>query len=144
MKPLGTVLGAPDLVVLTLTEFAEQLRRIARGSDLPMMVDADHGYGNALNVMRTVEELEASGVSALMIEDTVLPAPFGGKDEGAETRRLRPPPTRLLAVTLSTRIQMPTDPRFPKRCRRELRGTWRTRSCPGPGRPESRADWCTS
>jgi oxaloacetate decarboxylase len=78
----GTVLGAPDLVVLTLTEFADQLRRITRGSDLPMMVDADHGYGNALNVMRTVEELEAAGVSALMIEDTVLPTPFGGKDEG--------------------------------------------------------------
>jgi carboxyvinyl-carboxyphosphonate phosphorylmutase len=65
-----------------LTEFADQLRRITRASDLPMMVDADHGYGNALNVMRTVEELEASGVSALMIEDTALPAPFGGKDEG--------------------------------------------------------------
>ena len=78
----GTVLGAPDLVLLTLTEFADQLRRITRGSDLPMMVDADHGYGNALNVMRTVEELEASGVSALMIEDTVLPTPFGGGDEG--------------------------------------------------------------
>src|SRR5262245_6243508 len=77
----AAVLGAPDLVVLTLTEFADQLRRIARGSDLPMMVDADHGYGNALNVMRTVEELEAAGVSALMIEDTVLPEPFGGTDE---------------------------------------------------------------
>ena len=77
----GTVLGAPDLVVLTLTEFADQLRRIARGSDLPLMVDADHGYGNALNVMRTVEELETSGVAALMIEDTVLPAPFGGRNE---------------------------------------------------------------
>jgi oxaloacetate decarboxylase len=78
----GTVLGAPDLVVLTLTEFAEQIRRIARGSDLPLMVDADHGYGNALNVMRTVEELETSGVAALTIEDTVLPTPFGGQDEG--------------------------------------------------------------
>jgi len=78
----GTVLGAPDLVVLTLTEFAEQIRRITRGSDLPLMVDADHGYGNALNVMRTVEELETSGVAALTIEDTVLPTPFGGKDEG--------------------------------------------------------------
>jgi carboxyvinyl-carboxyphosphonate phosphorylmutase len=77
----GTVLGAPDLVVLTLTEFAEQIRRITRGSDLPLMVDADHGYGNALNVMRTVEELEASGVSALTIEDTVLPMPFGGHGE---------------------------------------------------------------
>jgi carboxyvinyl-carboxyphosphonate phosphorylmutase len=78
----GTVLGAPDLVVLTLTEFAEQIRRIARGSALPLMVDADHGYGNALNVMRTVEELETSGVAALTIEDTVLPAPFGGVGEG--------------------------------------------------------------
>src|SRR6266851_7809012 len=78
----GTVLGAPDLVVLTLTEFADQIRRIARGSDLPIMVDGDHGYGNALNVMRTVEELETSGVAALTIEDTVLPAPFRGHDEG--------------------------------------------------------------
>src|SRR5437867_10140215 len=78
----ATVLGAPDLVVLTLTEFAEQIRRIARGSDLPLMVDADHGYGNALNVMRTVEELETAGVAALTIENTVLPIPFGGQGEG--------------------------------------------------------------
>lgn len=78
----ATVLGAPDLVVLTLTEFAEQIRRITRASDLSLMVDADHGYGNALNVMRTVEELETAGVSALTIEDTVLPTPFGGVGEG--------------------------------------------------------------
>jgi carboxyvinyl-carboxyphosphonate phosphorylmutase len=45
------------------------------------MVDADHGYGNALNVMRTVEELETAGVSALTIEDTMLPTPFGGDGE---------------------------------------------------------------
>lgn len=77
----ATVLGAPDLVVLTLTEFADQVRRIARGSDLPLMVDADHGYGNALNVMRTVDELEAAGVAALTIEDTVLPMPYGGRGE---------------------------------------------------------------
>ena len=78
----ATVLGAPDLVVLTLSEFAGQLRRITRGSDLPVMVDADHGYGNALNVMRTVEELETAGVSALTIEDSALPTPFGGHGEG--------------------------------------------------------------
>jgi carboxyvinyl-carboxyphosphonate phosphorylmutase len=76
------VLGAPDLVVLTLTEFAEQIRRITRGSDISLMVDADHGYGNALNVMRTVEELETAGVSALTIEDTPLPTPFGGQGDG--------------------------------------------------------------
>jgi carboxyvinyl-carboxyphosphonate phosphorylmutase len=73
-----TVLGAPDLVLLTLTEFADQARRICRAANLPLMVDADHGYGNGLNVKRTVEEVEAAGVSALTIEDTLLPAPFKG------------------------------------------------------------------
>lgn len=71
------VLGAPDLTVLTLTEFAEQARRICRATSLPLLVDADHGYGNALSVMRTVEELEVAGVAALTIEDTSLPQPFG-------------------------------------------------------------------
>jgi len=71
------VLGAPDLILLTLTEFADQARRIGRASRLPLLVDADHGYGNALNAMRTVQELEASGVAALTIEDTELPRPFG-------------------------------------------------------------------
>jgi len=73
------VLGAPDLVLITLSEFAEQARRITRACDVPLIVDADHGYGNALNVMRTVEELENAGVAALTIEDTELPAPFGAK-----------------------------------------------------------------
>ena len=73
----ATVLGAPDIVVLTLTELAEQARRIVRAAGFPLMVDADHGYGNALSVMRTVEELEAAGVAALTIEDTLLPRGFG-------------------------------------------------------------------
>jgi carboxyvinyl-carboxyphosphonate phosphorylmutase len=72
-----TVLGAPDLIVLTLTEFAQQAHRICRAGDLALLVDADHGYGNALNVARTVEELETAGVAGLSIEDTVLPAAFG-------------------------------------------------------------------
>ena len=69
------VLGAPDIVLVTLTEFAEQVRRICRATALPLMCDADHGYGNALNVKRTVEELETAGISAITIEDTLLPAP---------------------------------------------------------------------
>src|SRR5262245_16002800 len=78
-----SVLGAPDIIVLTLTEFAAQAYRINRAGNLPLMVDADHGYGNALNVKRTVEELETAGVAGLTIEDTRLPAPFGsgGKAE---------------------------------------------------------------
>ncbi len=74
-----TVLGAPDLIVLTLSEFAQQAHRICRASGLPLLVDADHGYGNALNVKRTVEELETAGVAALSVEDTELPQPFGAK-----------------------------------------------------------------
>jgi len=72
-----TILGDPDHIVLSLTEFAQQAYRICRASELPILVDADHGYGNALNVRRTVEELETAGVSALSIEDTKLPRSFG-------------------------------------------------------------------
>lgn len=80
----NTTLAAPDLIVLTLTELADQIRRIMRVSRLGLFVDADHGYGNALNVMRTVQELEHAGVSGMSIEDTALPLRFGqpeGKDE---------------------------------------------------------------
>ena len=55
------VLGDPDIALITLTELAEQMRRMSRAAALPVLVDADHGYGNALNVRRTVQELEAAG-----------------------------------------------------------------------------------
>jgi len=71
------VLGAPDLILLTLTELAEQVGRCTRAADVPLVVDGDHGYGNALNVMRTVVELDRAGAGALMIEDTDLPRPYG-------------------------------------------------------------------
>ncbi len=77
------LLGAPDLGLITLDELSGLARRICRAGELPLLVDADHGYGNALNVRRTVEELECAGVAALTIEDTMLPAPFGGADAGA-------------------------------------------------------------
>ncbi|EUB98139.1 Oxaloacetate decarboxylase [Rhizobium sp. CF080] len=74
------VLGAPDHALLTLDELAGLCRRICRRSPLPLLVDADHGYGNALNVMRCIEELETAGVSAISLEDTVLPYPFGHQE----------------------------------------------------------------
>ena len=79
----ATVLAAPDLALHTLTEFADQVRRVMRHSNLSLFVDADQGYGNALNVMRTVEELEHAGLSGLAIEDLVMPSRFGwdGPDE---------------------------------------------------------------
>ena len=71
------VLGDPDVALITLTELAEQMRRMSRAAGLPVLVDADHGYGNALNVRRTVQELETAGAAGLTIEDTLLPAAFG-------------------------------------------------------------------
>jgi oxaloacetate decarboxylase len=71
------VLGDPDVTLITLTELAEQMRRMSRAASLPVLVDADHGYGNALNVRRTVQELETSGAAGLTIEDTLLPQAFG-------------------------------------------------------------------
>src|SRR3978361_526348 len=71
------VLGDPDIALITLTELAEQMRRMSRAASLPVLVDADHGYGNALNVRRTVQELETAGAAGLTIEDTLLPQAFG-------------------------------------------------------------------
>ena len=71
------VLGDPDIALITLTELAEQMRRMSRAAALPVLVDADHGYGNALNVRRTVQELETAGAGGLTIEDTLLPQAFG-------------------------------------------------------------------
>ncbi|MGJ5181528.1 isocitrate lyase/PEP mutase family protein [Bradyrhizobium oligotrophicum] len=71
------VLGDPDIALITLTELAEQMRRMSRAAALPVLVDADHGYGNAMNVRRTVQELEAAGAAGLTIEDTLLPQAFG-------------------------------------------------------------------
>ena len=77
----AAALAAPDLTVLTLTELAGVVRSICRASDLALFVDADHGYGNALSVRRTIEELEHAGASGCSIEDTVLPARFGAKGD---------------------------------------------------------------
>jgi carboxyvinyl-carboxyphosphonate phosphorylmutase len=81
------VLGAPDVILLTLTELADQARRACRAGGVALLVDADHGYGNALNVMRTVEELENVGVAGLTIEDTLLPRAFGA---GAKPQFISP------------------------------------------------------
>ena len=71
------VLGDPDIALITQTELCEQMRRMSRAATLPVLVDADHGYGNAMNVRRTVQELDAAGAGGLTIEDTLLPQTFG-------------------------------------------------------------------
>jgi 2-methylisocitrate lyase-like PEP mutase family enzyme len=73
----ASLLGVPDVGLLTLTELATQARNICRAASLPILADAETGYGNAINVMRTVRELEAAGVAGLFIEDQVTPKRCG-------------------------------------------------------------------
>ncbi len=79
----ATTLAAPDMALQTLTEFADQVRLVTRAGNLSVFVDADQGYGNALNAMRTVEELEHAGLAGLALEDLYMPSRFGtdGSDE---------------------------------------------------------------
>jgi carboxyvinyl-carboxyphosphonate phosphorylmutase len=71
------VLGAPDIALVTLTEFVEQVHRLTRATEMPLIADGDHGYGNAINVRRFVAELDQIGLCGVTIEDTELPAPHG-------------------------------------------------------------------
>lgn len=68
-------LGTPDIYLLTLSELAEQARRVCKSSTLPVIVDGDNGYGNALNTIRTVKVLQEAGAAAVTIEDSALPYP---------------------------------------------------------------------
>ena len=73
-------LGLPDIGLTTLTEVATRARQIARMTDLPALVDADTGFGEPMNVARTVQELEDAGVAGLHIEDQVNPKRCGHLD----------------------------------------------------------------
>jgi oxaloacetate decarboxylase len=70
-------LAAPDIVLSNMSDVVEHCRRITRMADVSLMVDAEDGFGNAVNVIRTVKELEAAGVAAIEIEDNVVPKQFG-------------------------------------------------------------------
>src|SRR5918996_4173888 len=69
-------LGVPDIVLSNMSDIVDHCRRITRIADVSLMVDAEDGFGNAINVMRTVKELEAAGVSAIEIEDNAVPRQF--------------------------------------------------------------------
>jgi 2,3-dimethylmalate lyase len=70
-------LGRPDVGLMTLPEMVDNARRIAQAVDIPVIADADTGYGNPINVIRTVHEYEAAGVSAIHLEDQVMPKKCG-------------------------------------------------------------------
>jgi len=69
--------GMPDVGLLTMSEMVENARRIAQAVDIPLIADADTGYGNPLNVIRAVKSYEAAGAAAIHIEDQVFPKKCG-------------------------------------------------------------------
>ena len=75
-------LAAPDLVVANMSDVVDHCRRITRVCDAALMVDAEDGFGNAVNVARTVRELEAAGVAGIEIEDNFVPRRFNVADPG--------------------------------------------------------------
>src|SRR5256885_10772336 len=72
-----TIRGRPDVGLLTMSEMVENAARIVAACDLPVIADADTGYGNAINVIRTVQSYERAGVAAIHIEDQVAPKKCG-------------------------------------------------------------------
>src|SRR5579862_733714 len=79
----NTELGVPDIGLVTLTELARATSAIAAATTLPLLVDADTGFGNAINVAHTVRTLERAGAAAIQIEDQSFPkrcGHFAGKE----------------------------------------------------------------
>src|ERR687894_1384942 len=73
----ASLLGRPDIGLLTFSEMVDNARRIAQAVEVPVIADADDGYGNPINVIRTVQEYENAGVAAIHIEDQVSPKKCG-------------------------------------------------------------------
>ena len=73
----ASLTGMPDVGILTMTEMVNQARNIVNAIDLPLICDADNGYGNPINVIRTVKEYERAGVAGIHIEDQVAPKKCG-------------------------------------------------------------------
>ena len=114
------VLGDPDITLITLTELCEQMRRMSRAAELPVIVDADHGYGNALNVRRTVQELETAGAAGLTLP---IEKALGGSTAGALASWALP----ALLVGLLWLPQVFAVKGQVKRNRLSVHGLWRDR-----------------
>ena len=69
--------GYPDIGLLTLTEMAQQARYVSGATELPIIADADTGYGDVLNTVRAVEEFEQAGIAGIHLEDQVSPKRCG-------------------------------------------------------------------
>jgi carboxyvinyl-carboxyphosphonate phosphorylmutase len=113
-------LGAPDIVLSNMSDVVDHCRRITRIADVSLMVDAEDGFGNAVNVIRTVKEMEAAGVSAIEIEDNVVPKRFNVQNPGLVPKEeqvgklraavaARTDPTTVIVARSSALAQCPLE-----------------------------------
>ena len=102
----ATMLGKPDLSLLTLTEMVNQTRNICEAVNIPVLVDGDTGHGNVLNVMRTVKEFEKAGAAGLFIEDQTFPKRCGHL-EGKQVI-----PTEGMVAKIKAAVDAREDPDF--------------------------------
>jgi methylisocitrate lyase len=114
---LANDLGLPDIGLTTLTEVAQRAGQIARMTDLPAIVDADTGFGEPMNVARTVQELENAGLAGCHIEDQFNPKRCGHLD-GKNVVDLDTAAKRIRAAADARR-----DPNFLIMARTDIRGT---------------------
>ena len=102
----ASLLGRPDVGLTTFTEMADQVGRMSAIVNAPLLADADTGYGNALNVMRTIREYERAGAAGLHIEDQVMPKKCG-HFEGKELI-----PAEEMVGKIHAALEARTDPDF--------------------------------
>lgn len=100
----ASLLGRPDVGLLGLGEMVDNARRIVAATDLPVVADADTGYGNPINVIRTVQEYERAGVAGLHIEDQVMPKKCGHMEGKAVV------PTEEMEAKIRAAVSARTNP----------------------------------
>jgi methylisocitrate lyase len=113
---LSASLGLPDVGLVTLSEFVEQARAIAQASTLPLLCDADTGFGEALNVERTLRLFEIAGAAGIHLEDQQLPKRCGH----LSGKSLVEP--QAMAAKLRAAVAVRTDPDFVIIARTDARG----------------------
>lgn len=102
----AALLGQPDVSLLSLTEMADCYRRVTETVDIPLFVDGDTGFGGALNVRRTVKEMERAGAAGMFIEDQVFPKRCGHM-EGKQVI-----PAEEMVAKVKAAVDARTDPDF--------------------------------
>lgn len=113
-------LAVPDIVLSNMSDVVDHCRRITRIADVSLMVDAEDGFGNAVNVRRTVKEMEAAGVSAIEIEDNFVPKRFNVEHPGLVSKEeqvgklqaavaARTDPTTVIVARTSALAECPLD-----------------------------------